>query len=292
MFADLLRLWLRSQRDAKSYYLRHIVLGARDVLARTRRLAGSKRGKQTFLFATGPSMDKLDPHKIARLRDERGFDVFGINFLLQTELGRIVHPTHYVVSDPAQWTAAMNEAELAHLDAGEQQRQRDAFRASCLETWAELERIQPQLFVPIHAVAKTPYSSVYGFCDAMDLFSDNVTDILRPLGYRPWTAYKALSIALFLGYDRIYLCGVDNDSFKSLTVDSENVKRSRYRHFYDPPDEYQDFLSSEPLWRDLYYTALTFRSLDKFSRHPIVNLDPDSLVDAFPKSHDLDVYRS
>jgi len=237
-------------------------------------------------------MSKLDPHKVERVRRERDIDVFGINFLLGTELGKIVTPTHYVVSDPAQWTAAMNEAELAHLDAEEASRQRAAFRASCRETWAQLERVRPQLFVPIHWLAATPLTSAFGFCDAVDLFTDNVTDITRPLGYRPWTAYKALSIALFLGYDRIYLCGVDNDSFKSLTVDRNNIKRSRYRHFYDPPDEYQDFLSDKPLWEDLYYTALTFRSLDKFAGHPIVNLDPVSLVDAFPKAHDLDIYRS
>ena len=80
-------------------------------------------------------------------------------------------------------------------------------------------------------------------------------------------------------------------SFKSLTVDRDNVKRSRYRHFYDADGEWQEFVGKDPLWEDLYFTALTFRSLDKFARFPIVNLDPDSLVDAFSKQHDLDVYR-
>ncbi len=290
MFGDLLRLWLRTQRDAKYYYTRHVLLGDRAALARTKALEGTKRGRQAFVFATGPSLAKLDAAKVAAVKRERGIDVFGINFLLGTEFGKIVEPTHYVVSDPAQWTAAMAESELAHLDEAEAARQRSAFAASCRETWAALERVKPQLFVPIHELASSP--AAYGFCDAVDLFSDNVRDITRPLGYRPWTAYKALSIACYLGYDRIYLGGVDNDAFKSLTVDRDNVKRSRYRHFYDAPDEYQVFVGTDPIWEDLYYTALTFRSLEGFRRFPIVNLDPDSLVDAFPKAHDLDVYRS
>jgi hypothetical protein len=289
MFADLLKLWLRSQRDAKAYYLRYVVPNRR-VLARTRALAGSKRGKQTFVFATGPSVAKLDATKIAKLR-ATGFDAFGINFFLGTPFGKVVQPTHYVVSDPAQWSAAINERELAHLDDAERERQRASFRDACRQTWHELELAKPALFVPVHQLAATPYEQAFGFCDAVDLFSNNVRDITRPLGYRPWTAYKALSIACYLGYDRIYLCGVDNDSFKSLTVDRNNVKRSRYRHFYDSDGEWQDFVGTDPLWEDLYYTALTFRGLDNFSPYPIVNLDPDSLVDAFPKQHDLDVYR-
>ncbi|CAN5919010.1 hypothetical protein BH11MYX2_BH11MYX2_15210 [soil metagenome] len=292
MFKDLVRLWLRSQRDAKGYYLRHVMLGNRSALVRTRAVAGSRRGRSAFLFATGPSMAKLDAAKVARYRRERGFDVIGINFLLATPFGRTVEPTHYVVSDPAQWTAAIRENELAHLGEKEAEAQRVAFRTACETTWNELQRLKPELWVPLDQVASTPYEGAMGFCDAMDLFSDNVTDITRPLGYRPWTAYKALSIACYLGYERVYLCGVDNDSFRSLSVDNENVKRSRYRHFYDADGEWQDFVSTNPLWEDLYYTALTFRSLEKFKGLPIVNLDPESLVDSFSKHHDLDVYRS
>jgi hypothetical protein len=38
--------------------------------------------------------------------------------------------------------------------------------------------------------------------------------------------------------------------------------------------------------------ALHFSQLHRFPADRIVNLDPDSLIDAFPKVHDLDVYRA
>lgn len=281
-------LWLRSALASAVYYVRH-VLPAGSALAATRRLEGSRRGRRAFVFANGPSLRKLDARKIAKLQHEEDFDVFGINAYVRTDFARVARPDWYVMTDPAQWTMALSDAEVEHLDVAGRAAARADFRRVCEETWSELKRARARLFVPVEQWPCEGYES-YAFCADANPFLANVYDITRPLGIRPLTAYRALSIACYLGYDRIFVCGIDNDAFKSITVDRDNVKYARYEHFYDSERDVQILASKERLSKSLYLTALTFGSVEKFAKYPIVNLDPESLVDALPKAHALDVY--
>lgn len=216
--------------------------------------------------------------------------VLGINFYSATEFGRIAPPDYYVWSDPSQWTGTLSPSDLAAVPSEKRSEAQVRFARSCLEVRDAIVARKTPLFVPVDRHAVFQHEPLYPFCDAVNLFGSNVDDITRPLAYRPWTAYKALSIACWLGYRRIYVCGVDNDSFKTLTVDAENVKRIRYEHFYDDDETIEELASTESLAKGLFFTSLTFRSLERFAGRPIVNLDPTGLVDCFPKNHDLDVY--
>ena len=42
--------------------------------------------------------------------------------------------------------------------------------------------------------------------------------------------------------------------------------------------------------RMLLDAAMAFLELYQYPKDRIVNLDPDSLIDAFPKDHNLDIY--
>ena len=104
------------------------------------------------------------------------------------------------------------------------------------------------------------------------------------------TAFKALQIACFLGYDEIIIAGFDNDYFKRITVDENNIVWEVDEHFYDHdggrkrrvcrPEYLGDKVSEH-----LIASAMLFSDLEQFcfSRTKIANLIADSLVDAFPK---------
>ena len=107
------------------------------------------------------------------------------------------------------------------------------------------------------------------------------------------TVYCALSIALYLDFSRIYICGVDNTYFKSVTVDGENRLFFENTHFYDERISKTPVsaLDGANMGHFLDIQQKLFQDLYRFSGCSITNLDPESLVDAFPKHHKLDVYR-
>src|SRR5688572_25482640 len=103
LLADVVRRWGRTQLHLMAYYGRHMAPGWR-AFDRTRRLAGSERARSIFVFGGGPSLRKLDPHKIQRLQREQGFHVAGVNSYVTSAFGAIARPDVYVLSDPATWT--------------------------------------------------------------------------------------------------------------------------------------------------------------------------------------------
>ena len=109
------------------------------------------------------------------------------------------------------------------------------------------------------------------------------------------TAYKALSIACYMGYEKIYVCGFDNSYFKSIFVDKDNNVYYNDEHYYSPrrPIDLKYKVSHEgrSVGELLYTHHFLFKQLEKYRGFPIINLDEESLVDAFKKHHDLDVYR-
>jgi hypothetical protein len=285
---EVLRLWAGNEAGALAWWAKYPFVHRRK-LALTRGLRGSRRDRRVFVFALGPSMRRLDPRKIARLQEHDGFDVLSLNAYVTTEFGRIAPPDVYLLSDPASWTGAVSDAALRHLDPARRAEVKASFEANVRQTWDGLRRTNPLLFVPVEHHPVPGYANAFPFCGVQNLFSSNVEDVTRPLGIRPFTAYRALALACFLGYREIYFCGIDNDTFRSISADPDNVLWSRYEHFYDDPAAVQP-RPSRGLYRGLYYTALAFGCLDAFAGRPIVNLDPTGLVDAFPKKHGLDVY--
>jgi hypothetical protein len=109
----------------------------------------------------------------------------------------------------------------------------------------------------------------------------------RPRGYSSQTVMKALAISIFMGYDKIYLLGVDNSECKSLFGDSRNNLWVRTDNYYASSSlksfDYQVFTPSGADGAFAQY-ATWFSDFKKFAKGNVFNLDLDSLVDAFPKT--------
>lgn len=248
-------------------YYRHFMLNSKD-------LEGTKRGQNAFVFACGGSMNNIDPIKIKAF----GYDIIAVNGYLLSDFGSKIPPTHYVLSDPSWFNGSVGN-----------DRYRDAERNDKVINL--LANLNAKLFVPLNYIKYITYKELYGFCDIENSLSTNVVNIGKPRGYNSVTAYKALAIALYLGYDHIYICGIDNNYLKYLEVDSSNRLSYAVPHIQKSTRVYLDadgFCATvgEYMYRD----HKLFEDLRKFPHSRITNLDSTSLICEFNKRHDLDIY--
>jgi hypothetical protein len=105
------------------------------------------------------------------------------------------------------------------------------------------------------------------------------------------TAYKALAISLYLGYERIYICGFDNDYFKNLESNIKNEIFYTDKHFFDSGIKTNALGHASSIGDYLYKDHFLFNHLSKFPSSRLYNLDMNSLHTQFNKEHDLDVYK-
>lgn len=252
----------------------------RSALIETKRLKGSKKNRKAFVFGSGPSMRKLDPEKIEKKKKE-GFDVLACNGYLCSAIGNKVLPTYMLFSDTVDFVSVPPDhprASRAKLGKPDK---------------AKAEYLGIPIFVPIKYRRFQKNQKCYFFNDFENIFSQNVSNILKPRGYGSFSGNKLLSTAVYLGYSEIYICGLDYAMFKTMTVDQDNKIYSEVQHFYDGEQRQSyKFERSDQytVGRLMYNWHMNFIFLEKFKNQSIINLDPDSYVDAFSKWHDLDVY--
>lgn len=246
----------------------------RQILQKTKKLQGVKKGQKAFVFANGTSMNKLDPLKIKSL----GYDIFAVNGYMLSKFGELMPPTHYILSDPGWFNGSVGN-----------EKGRDPERNN--KVMDLLDSSNLKLFVPANYMQFVQCREAYGFCDIENFLSDNVVDISKPRGYLSVSAYKALAIALYLGYDHVYICGIDNNYIKFLEVDSENRLSYQVPHIADSLRVYLDeHKFSRTVGEYMYRDHTLFEHFRKFPYSRITNLDPESLICEINKHHDLDVY--
>lgn len=237
----------------------------------------SKKGKNAFVFANGPSMQKLDSNKIKKYQ-EMGYDVFAGNSYINSSFGEIVLPDFYILSDNIHFGK--------HCSAIAAEKYKKDVK--------KIIELGIPVFIPHRYCRGINWPNSYVFNDSFDVFSKNVVDITKKKGYVSLTLYKAISAACYMGYENIYICGFDNDYFKYFQVDEENQMFFIENHFYSEENS-ESVLRKEEFHKSmgelLLNASLYFEGLNKFKDLPIINLDKTGLVDSFSKKHNLDIYK-
>jgi len=247
------------------YYVMYI-LPQRDRLKRTKELKNTKKGKKCFVLANGPSINLLNLKKIKKYQ-ESGFDVFCVNSSISTEIAKTIIPDYYILSCPNSF---------------------------CEHAYGEIKLLNESdipLFIPAQFLKLKLITNYYIFNDFENRFSRNI-DPTKPRGYCTMTAYKALAIACFMGYDKIYICGFDNDYFKTISVDENNDIYIIDKHFYDSGVKIKSTPAVGKGMGDLMWEHYRlFKTLELFTHHDIINLNKNGLIDTFSKKPDIDIYR-
>jgi len=117
----------------------------------------------------------------------------------------------------------------------------------------------------------------------------------KPRGFLSMTVYYAIAIVGYLGYSRILLAGVDNTQFRSVALTSDSKPGMGANHFYDskisPVVPMQHF-AQDGMAAFFEDVARLFADLHLFGHLPVENLDPQTIVDAFPVASDWRAFAS
>ena len=248
-------------------------------------LQNSKIGKSCFVLANGPSLKKINPYKLKKYRLETKSEIFCLSHFPNSEFSQITGYDYWLQSDP-KWM----KQDASNID---ERYTRTINKVN--------QNIKKKVFIPSNYVKKFKNvfkKEVVGFNDLeVPSFISNSIDPTLPRSFVSMSAYKALAIACYMGFEPIYICGFDNSYVKNLRNDKNNNIYGLVEHFDSIAYDYK---SSDPksnlayqhrtVADELISKSRLFSDLEKFKKYKIFNLDIDSLTDAFPKIDDIDLY--
>jgi hypothetical protein len=247
--------------------------GRRYALRGMRKLAGSARAKTVLVIGSGPSAESLNAKKVAEGQKSGTLVVMSTNHFLASALAKTITPDFLVWSDdgfhPKNHSSHRNQWKLLA----------DNPSVTVVMPWTWKKHV---------ARTGIPNPVVFFDDDSLETWSKNISP-LRPRGYQGTTGAKALALAVHLGGTDIQIIGIDLSYMRNFAVNPDNTVTRHPTHLAGTDSGQQDLSSYTLLGMAdlLYSTANHFRAFHThFSGKNISNLDPHSLVDAFPKRCD------
>ncbi len=274
----------RKLRRITEYLIRRILVAAthRKALSSLKKLRGSRRGQRALVLGNGPSINKLDTEKAQALRVS-GLEIIVVNWFPLSKLERELTPDILVLSDPLMTPDKRHDHRVEEL--WEYIRCHQNLRIAVPTTWSKHLKM-----VGIET------SRVIYFNDLPLEGFGKGTDPTKARHYLSMTAYKAVAIAIYLGYKEIGVLGVDNTMFFGLSVGDDNQLVLADHHFYSKQREDQNMSAFYPNGVADYFYDLSncFLDLRRYfgASTNVFHLDKESIVDAFIKSDCLGVIKS
>ncbi len=235
-----------------------------------------------IVIGNGPSQGYLSVELLEDFR-KLGGEVFTVNFWQQNKKLSTFMPDYVVISDPAT---------LSFTKSNESLKENNLSLLSYLKTNRNIKIIAP-LSRKIELCRFFNEDRLINFTDTeLSWISSNITPIY-PRGYLSMTLYKALAMARWFGYRKIYVIGMDNTYPRNIFCDSDNKILNLEIHAEE--DDYVADISANYHNIAELLTELSgvFRDAKKFSLDDkVVNLDEYSLTDAFRKINIQEFERS
>jgi hypothetical protein len=238
------------------------------------KLSKDRTCKEALVLANGPSLSTLNVSRVLEKQSNGQLEIFTMNNFCTTTLGARITPNFYVLSDP--------------------QHHPDSNSNVSKQLWNYLAKAQGvTILIPRSWAIPEKFSrlSVAYFEDrSLEGITKNI-DPRKARGYSSLTALKALALATFIGYSKIYVLGLDNSLFKGLQVTEENRILEKANHAPGGSTlQVADLTSEYPNGLADYFYGLAVATLqlkDLFRKAPIYNLSPNSFTDAFHKCDPL-----
>lgn len=244
--------------------------GRSAALTPLRGLAGHASGKEVLVIGSGPSAESVRAGEVAARQASGDLLVVATNFFLHTPLAKTITPDFLMWSD-------------------------SVFRADRMESndaaWQKLDQspsvtvVSPWTWKPEVEKSGRGNRFVYFDDDTLEGWSGNISP-LKPRGYQGSTGVKAVAFALHLRPSRVLVIGLDLSNYQHFSVDADNRLLRHPVHLSGADSGLQDISHNgiNGLADALYSVANQFLALRRlFATQPIVNLNPNSLVDCFDK---------
>lgn len=220
--------------------------------------------RYAVIISGGPSYTPELQRWLGERADQ--FDAFAVNFYCLSDSSLTVIPKYYLVSDP--YVIGNNKYE--------------ALTENVEKLKEYIHKFAPTVICP--DIKSWNYFSSHNklpMCDLEALFTRNIKP-WAPRGYTSNTVFKAIAVASYLDYEKIFIVGFDYDYPRKIYLDEDGRLALLNEHHYGSSLRHMDHVFSSVAhalrwWADDYY------HLEKLSNHNIYNVTDTSLVDNFAR---------
>lgn len=214
-------------------------------------------GRRCFILGTGPSLSLLTDDNIEQLSKEI---TFGVNSLYKSKIASKVIPSYYALMDNLYWEALNGTfSEIAN---------KYCENPPIFITDVRAKGVIDAL--PRDVSAMYIYSKKYPTKKMSAEIDKNIYAAMNVISY-------SILSALHMGFREIYLLGCDYNAFCTLGKG----------HCYDDKSEANDFNYDLAFYLKYYCITTEFHyliaKLAKSMNVTILNLTPNSLLDAYPR---------
>lgn len=191
-----------------------------------------RRGNKIVVIANGPSLNQTIEHNLQILQDT---ECMMVNYSASTPLFSLIKPSYYVMADKGlmhHQVESVNEAskKLVKHIVSDTTWPMTIILPSQLHTWTAIEQFKSNPNIQV----LFDYSD-WKILPEPQLFEALDKNLVCPPTYTV-TSY-ALYLALYFGYEDIYLVGADTSIIKDIYVDQEtNALYTMDTHFYENQD--------------------------------------------------------
>ncbi|CAM8355532.1 hypothetical protein [Candidatus Methylopumilus planktonicus] len=270
-------LWLffkkiNTLRALKSYFSK--VIFKWSWLAKTKQLRNSGLLVNAIVIGNGPSQGYLDAKSLLEFKSKGG-EVICVNFWTDNEELSKVIPTYLVTSDPLIFSEKVPD----HI------KEKNAKLLSYM-----LKNVSVMIICPLGRCDQISKifgkERVLGFVDEeLRMWTSNINP-MYPRGYLSMTLYKALAMAIWINYKKIFIIGMDNTYSRNIYCDQENKFINHEIHAGTKDFSFDQSNVYKSVGDGLTEIAQLFYDARKFNNKKILNLDPYSLTDAFIKMNE------
>lgn len=266
------RVIIQKLRVLTVFWLRRLAQGTgrKNALTTTASLAGHARGKTVLVMGSGPSADNVNQAAVASAKKSGDVVVVATNFFLHSTLAKTVTPDFLV------WSDDIFHPRHAKDNAAAWEKIRNHPDIVLVTPWTWREELD---------ALNLPHTIAFFDDDTLEGWSKNISP-LKPRGYQGSTGQKAIAFGVHLGGEPTAIIGIDLSYFRNFSVGHDNRLYRNPVHLSGTDTGVADLTphTLNGIADELYSAANNFRYLHThFKKHNIVNLDPHSLVDAFPK---------
>jgi hypothetical protein len=223
-----------------------------------------KKKSEAIILAGGPSVDRVLLSDLYKFKLKKN-DIFVVNkFYLNKKFKKLI-PNYLVLSDYNSFNDLKNNFFLNYIK----------------KTKIICPLNQIKFYSKIH---RNP-SNLIGFIDAEWRYIYNNSLPIFPRGYISSTTFKALSLAVWMGYKKIYVIGLDQNYLQNLVTDKKNRILQIENHAGETIKYVNDFTNSYGDFSDYIYEHHGLFSDLKFINYKnnIFNLDFNSFTPGIKK---------
>ncbi|WP_345271947.1 6-hydroxymethylpterin diphosphokinase MptE-like protein [Flaviramulus aquimarinus] len=219
------------KRDVQFYIKWLLRKDLRIEMSRNKTLKNVHKGKRCFIVGNGPS---LKHHDLSKLTNE---PVFTVNNMMMTDYFKILNPNFHLFFDPNFLDFFFNQNPQNEDEKNKMQSIRKSLELNSKLIYFTLYR-KKSTFTKLFPSLKSHYL----FNNKMFTSSLKKTSTL----HRNTPAFQnviiyAINIALYMGFDEIYLLGVDMTGF--LEHYEFNTINDKWGHVYNKSEEDQEKLN-------------------------------------------------